>query len=201
MTTHPPFRKIYFGEALRCTMFDLMNRHQGNLDEAARLSGQLIAGEWFEVNPNEFDYMLNVSPPLFFNGEMFAMSELRTGSVASVFVSLPLYDEDRCFHGYCDLTVRNSPRMLRSAIADRERLPMQKMTRAEKLEHIWSTTHPRYRGYADDNWIEPLRGRRTLIVYGGQDGARVKVLENLTEEEIQAKLPVHLRNHAGAIAA
>ncbi len=57
---------------------------------------------------------------------------------------------------------------------------MKAMTREERLEHIWSSTHDDYRGYA---------------------GEMVRLLDELTDAEVSAKLPVHLRYLPDALAA
>jgi hypothetical protein len=75
------------------------------------------------------------------------------------------------------------------------------MTREERLEHIWSSTHDDYRGYASDRWAQHLRGRRTVLFYGGRRRIVLKLLDQLTDAEISAKLPVHLRFLPDAIAA
>ncbi len=56
---------------------------------------------------------------------------------------------------------------------------MKAMTREERLEHIWSSTHDDYRGYAGE----------------------VRLLDELTDAEVSAKLPVHLRYLPDALAA
>ena len=63
----------------------------------------------------------------------------------------------------------------------------------ERLEHIWSETSDDYRGCADDVWPESHRGKRKIVVYGGSNGPSAKLLDELTDCEISAKLPVHLR--------
>jgi hypothetical protein len=75
------------------------------------------------------------------------------------------------------------------------------MTRGERLEHIWSSTHDDFRGYAGERWPVAVRGRRTVLVYVGQHGAALKLLDDLTEMEIAAKLPVQLRHLPEAVAA
>jgi len=71
------------------------------------------------------------------------------------------------------------------------------MTREERLEHIWSSTHDDYRGYAGERqW-----GMRTVLLYGGQRGTMVRLLDELTDAEVSAKLPVHLRYLPDALAA
>ena len=82
---------------------------------------------------------------------------------------------------------------MRGAIIERECRPIKAMTREERLEHIWSETGDDYRGYADDLWPEADRGRRRIVVYGGSRGPSAKLLDDLTDGEISAKLPVHLR--------
>jgi hypothetical protein len=83
---------------------------------------------------------------------------------------------------------------MRDMIIERETRPIKAMTRAEKLEHIWSSTHDDYRGYAGERWPEPMRGRRTILVYGGQANSVLKLLDDLCEAEIAAKLPVQFRH-------
>lgn len=63
----------------------------------------------------------------------------------------------------------------------------------ERLEHIWSATHDDYRGYAGERLLPEHRGKRTILVYG-RGRTELKLLDNLTDEEIAAKLPVHLRH-------
>jgi len=67
------------------------------------------------------------------------------------------------------------------------------MTHLERLEHVWSATHDEYRGYAGDRFLAEHRGKRTILVYG-LGRTELKLLEDLTDEEIAAKLPVHLRH-------
>jgi len=90
---------------------------------------------------------------------------------------------------------------LRTAIVERESRPVKAMTREERLEHIWSSTHDDYRGYAGERFSKHLWGKRTVLFYGGQRGTVLKLLDQLTDTEILAKLPVHLRYLPDAIAA
>ncbi|MEY9194806.1 hypothetical protein ABIF96_008466 [Bradyrhizobium ottawaense] len=46
-----------------------------------------------------------------------------------------------------------------------------------------------------------MRGRRTVLVYAGQSGAVLKLLDDLTEAEIVAKLPVQFRHLPDTAAA
>jgi hypothetical protein len=39
------------------------------------------------------------------------------------------------------------------------------------------------------------------MLYGGQDGSFLKLLETLSDDEIAAKLPVHLRHLPTVLAA
>jgi hypothetical protein len=75
------------------------------------------------------------------------------------------------------------------------------MTRDERLEHIWSSTHDDYRGYAGERWPLAMRGRRTVLVYAGQSGTVLELLDDLTEAEIAAKLPVQFRHLPETAAA
>jgi len=200
---HPvsPIRKIFQGVADRRQMFRMFDRHAQRPNRWDADAGALYAGEWFEICAVDHDYMFEILPPLWMRGDMFAMRELLTGSVTSVFFALTIDGRVRHFHGYCDLSDKNSPAWMRDAIVDRESRPLKAMTRTERLEHIWSATYDDYRGYAGERWPEPARGKRTITVYGGSRGTTLKLLDDLNDEEISAKLPVHLRYLPDAIAA
>jgi hypothetical protein len=132
---------------------------------------------------------------------MFALSEYMTGSVTSVFFALLIDGRMRWFHGYCDLSDRASPERMKAAIIDRETRPVRAMTHEERLEHIWSSTHDDYRGYAGERWPAAMRGKRTVLVYGGGRGTVLKLLHDLTDDEVSAKLPVQLRHLPQPVAA
>lgn len=201
MNPTSPIRKIFQGVASRQDMFRLFDRHKQRQNRFEGDDSALYAGEWFEIGEAQCNYMLDVLPPLWIRGEMFAMRELLTGSVASVFFSLKIDGHIRHFHGYCDLSDQSSPDRMRAAIIGRESRPMKAMSREERLEHIWSSTHDDYRGYAGERWPEGDRGKRTVLLYGGKEGTVLKLLDQLMDAEISAKLPVHLRFLPDAIAA
>jgi len=195
------FRKIFQGVATRHEMHRMFNRHQGAPAGPGDDTGHLFAGEWFEITEAEHDYMLNILPPLFMRGDMFALSEYLTGSITSVFFELHIDGRLRWFHGYCDLSDRTSPDAMKASIVERESWPIRAMTRAERLEHIWSSSHDKYRGYADETWPEVFRDERIVHFYGGARDTILKLLDQLTEAEIAAKLPVHLRTLPEPMAA
>ncbi|MBS7708099.1 DUF1419 domain-containing protein [Chelatococcus asaccharovorans] len=198
--TLSPIRKIYFGVADRRQMFRLFDRHAQRPNRWQNDDGALFAGEWFEIARPEHDYMLDILPPLWMRGEMFALGEFLTGSITSVFYALCINGVDRYFHAYCDLARPGSPVEMRDAIVERERRPVKAMTREERIEHIWSATEDRYRGYAGPNFRPEHRGKRTVIVYGGQ-ASSFALLDHLTDAQISEKLPVHLRHLPLAEAA
>jgi hypothetical protein len=187
-----PIRKIYQGVADRQLMFRMFDRHAQRLNRPEVDATALYSGEWFEIGQVEYDYMLEILPPLWMRGRMFAMREFLTRSITSVFFALTIDGHVRHFHGYCDLSERSSTDLMHTVIVERESRPVKAMTREERLEHIWSSTHDDYRGYA---------GERTVLLYGGQRGTVLKLLGTLTDAEISAKLPVHLRYLPGQIAA
>jgi hypothetical protein len=189
-----PIRKVFQGVADRRQMFRMFDRHFQRPTRWNEDASALHAGEWFEIGEAEHDYMLGILPPRLINGEMFALREFLTGSVTSVFFELSIDGSVRRFHGYCDLSDTQSPMRMRDAIIERESSPVKAMTREERLEHIWSETSDDYRGYADELWPEPDRGKRKIVVYGGSGGPSAKLLDELIDCEISAKLPVHLRN-------
>ncbi len=192
--THSAIRKVYQGIADRRQMFRMFDRHAQRPNRFEDDADSLYSGEWFEVGRAEHDYMLEILPPLWIRGEMFALREFLTDSITSVFYTLRIDGRVRYFHAYCDLSVSRSPIEMRDAIALRESWPVKAMTCEERIEHIWSATHDEYRGYAGERWPEHLRGKRTVLLYGGGRGTILKILDQLTDGEIAAKLPVHLRH-------
>jgi len=201
MNPSPAIRKVFQGVASRPQMFRLFDRHSQRPNRWEDDATPLYAGEWFEIGEVEHDYMFEILPPLWIRGSMFAMRELLTGSVTSVFFALRIDEAIRYFHGYCDLSDKASVETMRVAIVERESRPVRAMTREERLEHIWSSTADDYRGYAGERWPEASRGKRTVMIYGGKGDTVLKLLEDLSEDEIAAKLPVQLRHLPSPIAA
>ncbi|MDX3807106.1 MAG: DUF1419 domain-containing protein [Bosea sp. (in: a-proteobacteria)] len=201
MTLSADISKVFQGVADRRQMFRMFDRHAQRPNRWESDDSALYRGEWFEIGKADHDYMFEILPPLWLRGDMFAMREFLTGSITSIFFSPTIDGRSRHFHGYCDLSDRDSPERLRSAIVEHESRPVKAMTREERLEHIWSSTHDDYRGYAGERWPTQDRGKRTVLFYGGRQGTTLKLLDQLTETEIAAKLPVHLRYLPDAIAA
>jgi hypothetical protein len=199
--TLPPIRKVFQGVADRRQMFRMFDRHAQRPGRDRDDGTVLYAGEWFEIGRGEHDYMFEVLPPVILAVDMFAMREFLTGSITSIVFTLWIDGQPRYFHGYCDLADVGFGRRMREAIVERESRPVRAMTRHERLEHIWSSTHDDYRGYAGERWPAPDRGKRTVTVYGGRHGTAQKLLDGLTDGEIGEKLPVHLRYLPDAIAA
>lgn len=196
-----PIRKVYQGIADRRQMFRMFDRHAQRPSRRNDDLGALYAGEWFEIGQAEHDYMFDILPPYWMRGDMFALREFLTGNITSVFFALTTDGQLRYFHAYCDLSDKASPERTRAAIVDRESRPLKAMTRAERLEHIWSATHDDYRGYADWQFPREMRGKRTVPLYGGRQGTSLALLDELTDAETAAKLPVQLRYLPDAIAA
>lgn len=188
-----PIRKVYEGVAERRQMFRMFDRHAQRPHRGEGKDSALYAGEWFEIGQAEHDYMLEILPPLWMRGDMFAMREFLTGSITSIFFSLRIDGRTRYFHGYCDLSDRTSPDRMRAAIVERESWPVRAMTRAERLDHIWSSTHDDYRGYADECFPGAERGKRIVMMCASRQSRAFRLLDQLTDAEISAKLPVHLR--------
>jgi hypothetical protein len=155
MHTSLSIRKVFEGVATRPEMYRMFNRHRGDPAMAEGDGQYLFAGEWFEIAERDHDYMLEILPPLWMRADMFAMREFMTGNVTSVFFSLMIDGRKRFFHGYCDLTDRGSPERMKQAIIERESRPVRAMTREERLDHIWSSTHDDYRGYARGREKQP----------------------------------------------
>jgi hypothetical protein len=201
MNSSAAIRKAFEGVATRQQMFRLFDRHAHRPNRWENDASPLYAGEWFEIGEAEHDYMFELLPPLWIRGPMFAMREFLTGSVTSVFFALRIDGAIRHFHGYCDLSDKAGVERMRVEIIERESRPVRAMTREERLEHIWSSTADHYRGYAGDDWPDASRGMRMVMFFGGQMGSTVKLLDELTDIEIAAKLPVHLRYLPSPIAA
>ncbi|MDP3411092.1 DUF1419 domain-containing protein [Bosea sp. (in: a-proteobacteria)] len=196
-----PICKVFQGVADRRQMFRLFDRHAQRPDRRPDDGRSLYAGEWFEIGQAEHDYMFEVLPPLILRVDMFALREFLTGSITSVFFTLWIDGRARYFHSYCDLADIDSGRRMREAIIERETRPVRAMTRQERLEHIWSSTHDDYRGYAGERWPVLDRGKRTVTVYGSRQGTSLRLLDGLTDAEVSEKLPVHLRYLPDAVAA
>lgn len=201
MTTAPAIRKVFQGVADRHQMYRMFDRHAGRTKRNADDARTLYAGEWFEIGEAEHDYMFAVEAPLWIRGSMFALRQFLDGSVTSVFFALRIDDAIRYFHGYCDLSDDATVERMRLAIIEREMRPVRAMTREERLDHIWSSTAELYRGYADGRWPYASRGQRTVLFFGGKLGSVQRLLDSLTDEEVVAKLPVHLRYLPDVVAA
>lgn len=182
-------------------MYALFNRHAQAPFDDNRINGTRYTGEWFEISEADHEHMFEILPPLFYRGDMFAMREFLAASVTSVFFALTIDDRSRWFHGYCDLSDRQSPDRMRAEIIARESRPVRAMSYQEKLDHIWSATGPDFRGYADGRFPADLRNRQIVLVYPSAQGKIWKLLDDLTDEEIAAKLPVQFRRLPGTIAA
>lgn len=191
MSTDRPYRKIHLGIAAGEKMYALFNRDAG-LPIEQRISGETYAGEWFEIGQADYLFMLDVLPPLFMRTGMFGMSEFKAGNVTSVFFEITIRGRRRWFHGYCDLSDRQSPDRMRAAIIAFETDAFDSMTRAEKLEAIWLLTHDDFKGIAGavnpSAWPPEHRGKRTILVNGGGLGTILKLLDDLTDAEIDEKL-------------
>ena len=131
------------------------------------------------------------------NGREVAYNDIGPGDIFGELAGID--GRTRYFHAYCDLAQPRSPVEMRDAIVDRESWPVKAMTRAERLEHVWSATHDEYRGYAGERFLPEHRGKRTILVYG-LGTTELKLLDDLSDDEIAAKLPVHLR-HLPILAA
>jgi hypothetical protein len=201
MITQPQFRKVFEGVATRRQMFLLFDRHAQAPMSKARFTGRLHEGEWFEIGRAEHDYMFDLLPPLWMRGDMFALREFMAGSITSIFFALPIGGRIRYFHGYCDLSQRDAPEHLRQVIVERESRPAPTMTRAERLDHIWSITPSEYREHGGETWTEEHRGQRTIRIDAGPQGMTFVLLDQLTDEQIEERLPAHLRHLPAPVAA
>jgi len=192
MIHNPPFVKIFDGVATREQMFELLNRVPDAPAEDIA-SGNAWTNQWFEIREHEYETMLDCLPPLFMRSGLFAMSELKAGCVASVYFEINHEGHDRWFHGFCNLQDRQSPDAMRAAIIAHESDVAARLMRTQQLDRIWSSTHPDYRGLAGeinpDAWPAEHRGKRTILVYEPGVGTVLKLLENLTDDEIADRLP------------
>jgi hypothetical protein len=199
--TLSPIRKVYQGIADRRQMFRMFDRHGQLPNRSESDTAALHTGEWFEIDQGGYQYMFDILPPLWMEWDMFALCEFLTDNVTSIFFTLTIDGRSRYFHGYCDLSDKGSPERMRDAIVERETRPVRAMTHEERIEHIWSSTHDDYRGYAGELWPAADRGKRTVVLYVGSGASTLKLLDDLTDAEIASKLPVHLRYLPDVIAA
>lgn len=192
MSIDPTIRKIFPGVATHEQMFVLMNQPpDGPMED--RVSGKAWAGRWFEILRQSYEEMFDLMPLRFFTAGTFAISELKAGSVGSVFFEIMIDGRRRWFHGYCNLGDHPSPEEMRAAIIEHEKAAVANLTREEKLDLIWSLTHDDFRGIAGalNPNARPVehRGKRSILVYEPGVGTVLKLLENLTADEIADKLP------------
>ena len=159
MITPARTAKIFEGVATRAQMFRLFDRHNQSPDRWQIDAAPLYSGEWFEIDEALYNYMLDILPPLWMRGPIFALREFLSDSVTSIFFALRIDGRIRYFHGYCDLSDPGSVEGMRAAIFERETQPVRAMTREERLEHIWSSTADAYRGYAGDRFPPAEIGR------------------------------------------
>jgi hypothetical protein len=146
--------------------------------------------------------MLGLLPPLFQRTGMFGMSVYKAGNITSVFFAIRIRGRERWYHGFCDLSDKRSPDAMRAAIIAHETGAVDSMTREEKLEAIWSATHADFRGIAGetnpDAWQPKHHGKRTILAYVAGQGTTLKLLEDLTNDEIDSRMPaVHARSRRG----
>ena len=200
MESPSTIRKVFEGVATRHQMFRLFDRHKQRPDLGRADAAPLYSGEWFEIDEGLYTYMLDILPPLWIRGPIFSMREFMIGSVTSIFFELRIDGAVRYFHSYCDLSVTASVEEMRAAIVKRESQPVRAMTRQERLEHIWSLTADAYRSYAGDRFPPAFQGQRTIMLWSGSNGTLLKLLDDLTDEEIAAKLPVHMRHLPSLVA-
>lgn len=201
MSTPSAMRKVYQGITERHQMFRMFDRHAQSPNRFHGDASALYAGEWFEIAEREHDFMFEILPPLWIRGSMFAMREFLTESVTSVFLALRIDGVIRFFHAYCDLSDGGSVEDMRLAIIERETRPVRAITRDERLEHIWTATADTYRGYADETTLQYLPCQRVITLFSNAGSARLKLLDDLTDDEIASKLPVHLRHLPDAAVA
>jgi hypothetical protein len=80
----------------RKTFFELLNRRQkqvqnedGSMRDNPHHTGQKNVGEFFEIMEEEYDYMLNVLPPMGWVGGSFAMMEFDYGNRTESYHQFP----------------------------------------------------------------------------------------------------------------
>ena len=182
-------RKVHEGVAERRQMFAMFDRHARRPHRFADDAAALHRGACFEIGRAEHDSMFEVLPPLRLRGDMVAMREFPIGSITSVVISLSIGGRMRSFHGDCDLADR-----MRDAIVEWESRPVRAMTRTERLEQIWSSSPDDERGYADERFASAARGKRIVMICAPRQVRVFRPIDELTDAEISAKLPVHLRD-------
>lgn len=191
MSVNPFYLKVFAGVASNAFMFELLNLPIDASPED-RYSGAAYTGRWFEIQQQSYREMLDFLPPLFVRDGMFALSELKAGNVGSIFFEIIIAGRTRWFHGYCDVADKAAPDALRAAILFRETGDASNMTREQKLDAIWTSTHPDFRGSnggaVTASWPQKHRSDRTILVYEPGAGTVLKFLDDLSDEEIKQRL-------------
>ena len=161
MHTSPTIRKIFEGVADAPRDVPHVRPPSRRPGHGRGRRRHLFAGEWFEIAEAEHDYMLEILPPLWMRGDMFAMREFITGSVTSVFFALTIDGRRASSTAIATLPDRGSPERMSTAIVERESRPVRAMTREERARAYLVRTHDDYRGYAGERW-PPLCGQAHL---------------------------------------
>ncbi|MCP4561745.1 MAG: DUF1419 domain-containing protein [Bosea sp.] len=197
MTTDRPFRKIFPTPTGAQQMYQLLGLGEDPPIEQ-RLSDDTCSAGWFEVTEDCYQFARMIWGPLFSRPGMFAVT--KRGTIASIFFEITVRGRRRWFHGYCDLSDPQSPERMRAAIIAFETRAFDSMTRAEKLEAIWAWAPDDFKGIAGavdpKAWPTEHLGKRTILVNGGALGTVLKLLEQLTDAEIEEKLAPQARWNA-----
>lgn len=101
------FRKIFEGVADHSKAFELFNIHTDAPFDERRYSGELYAGEWFEVSESVYWYFLEIMPPIYVP-HGFAVCEAVAGAVYRCYFKITVGGVDRFFQVACDRR-RGSP--------------------------------------------------------------------------------------------
>lgn len=95
------YRKVHEGVASRETHFILLNdRPPSDVPHFGEARGKWYEGKWWEIRQEEYQYFLEILPPLHMQDGFFALCEFTTGNVTSAFFKI----KDRYFCGYVDGT-------------------------------------------------------------------------------------------------
>jgi hypothetical protein len=118
----------------------MFNHHSQSPFGQERQSGRRYAGEW-----------LDIPLPLFMGGDHVAMPVPGAKRYQRL-RHLKIDGRFRRSHACCDLADAGSINRMRGVIVKREARPLQAISRAEKLDHIWSTAGADFRTYADQRF-------------------------------------------------
>ncbi|QDG94454.1 DUF1419 domain-containing protein (plasmid) [Rhizobium sp. NIBRBAC000502774] len=182
------FRRVYDGVASTTKALGLLGRHDAAPMSMRRLSGELHAGEWFELEEPCARTMAGPFHDILRSGDFAPVPGVRVEHVRSIVFSLLDTGSERWFHGFTSLVDPDiTPQAMQTAIIERLTTEPAEFSRQEMLELIWNQAG-NDGGYSDEIWPPGNEGFRTIIVRKPGFRPVLKLLAHLSLDEVKRLL-------------